>query len=258
LCWFPAIARCSMVQISIHLVLDSEHEHQSRASLGVCLPAHESWVQDDDKPRGRRQILRDAAWAHEMRAEDFEPCQRTGGLRFSAGKNCICGSRKSGHRCGHDAMLAGGCDPGPFWRSRGRVWWQGVGAAGILRSANALAGIKKLVLVFEIGRGGWRELARGKNAVPNAIAAISSSRSDVTSGSRAAFEAGGLSVDSADVSYEIRRSPPPLPQRFGARHRASPDKGRRAVSSCSRRLRHSKSWIYGRGRRNSQIGGVTA
>src|SRR6202051_2110968 len=146
---------------------------------------------------------------------------------------------KSGQRAGHDAMLLAAATPA---RPGDRVvdFGAGVGAAG-LAVAKRVAGIK-LVLV-EIDEG-LAELARG-TAVSNAIAADLIVL-DVTSGP-GAFEAAGLSVDSADV---VLMNPP-----FNdpARHRASPDKAREIAHVATPAT--LESWIHA-GRRILKTGGV--
>jgi tRNA1(Val) A37 N6-methylase TrmN6 len=118
----------------------------------------------------------------------------------------------------------------------------GVGAAG-LAVAKRVAGIK-LVLV-EIDEG-LAELARG-NAVSNAIAADLIVL-DVTSGP-GAFEAAGLSVDSADV---VLMNPP---FNDSARHRASPDKARASAHVATPAT--LESWIHA-SRRILKSGGLLA
>jgi tRNA1(Val) A37 N6-methylase TrmN6 len=169
-----------------------------------------------------------------------EPCHEFTVDAFLGGKLHL-RQPKSGHRAGHDAMLLAAATPA---RSGDRVveFGAGVGAAG-LAVAKRVAGIK-LVLV-EIDEG-LAELARG-NAVSNAIAADLIAL-DVTSG-LGAFEAAGLSVDSADV---VLMNPP---FNDSARHRASPDKARASAHVATPAT--LESWIHA-GRRILKSGGVLA
>ncbi len=169
-----------------------------------------------------------------------EPCDQFTQDAFLGGKLHL-RQPKSGHRAGHDAMLLAAATPA---RSGDRVveFGAGVGAAG-LAVAKRVAGIK-LVLV-EIDEG-LAELARG-NAVSNAIAADLIVL-DVTSGP-GAFEAAGLSVDSADV---VLMNPP---FNDSARHRASPDKARASAHVATPAT--LESWIHA-SRRILKSGGVLA
>jgi tRNA1(Val) A37 N6-methylase TrmN6 len=169
-----------------------------------------------------------------------EPCQEFTEDAFLGGKLHL-RQPKSGHRAGHDAMLLAAATPA---RSGDRVveFGAGVGAAG-LAVAKRVAGIK-LVLV-EIDEG-LAELARG-NAISNAIAADLIAL-DVTSGP-GAFEAAGLSADSADV---VLMNPPFNDQ---ARHRASPDKARASAHVATPAT--LESWIHA-SRRILKSGGVLA
>ena len=169
-----------------------------------------------------------------------EPCHEFTEDAFLGGKLHL-RQPKSGHRAGHDAILLAAATPA---RSGDRVveFGAGVGAAG-LAVAKRVAGIK-LVLV-EIDEG-LAELARG-NAVSNAIAADLIVL-DVTSGP-GAFEAAGLSVDSADV---VLMNPP---FNDSARHRASPDKARASAHVATPAT--LESWIHA-SRRILKSGGVLA
>jgi tRNA1(Val) A37 N6-methylase TrmN6 len=169
-----------------------------------------------------------------------EPCDEFTQDFFLGGKLHL-RQPKSGHRAGHDAILLAAATPA---RSGDRVveFGAGVGAAG-LAVAKRVAGIK-LVLV-EIDEG-LAELARG-NAVSNAIAADLIVL-DVTSGP-GAFEAAGLSVDSADV---VLMNPP---FNDSARHRASPDKARASAHAATPAT--LESWIHA-SRRILKSGGVLA
>ena len=169
-----------------------------------------------------------------------EPCHEFTEDAFLGGKLHL-RQPKSGHRAGHDAILLAAATPA---RSGDRVieFGAGVGAAG-LAVAKRVAGIK-LVLV-EIDEG-LAELARG-NAVSNAIAADLIVL-DVTSGP-GAFEAAGLSVDSADV---VLMNPP---FNDSARHRASPDKARASAHVATPVT--LESWIHA-SRRILKSGGVLA
>ena len=169
-----------------------------------------------------------------------EPCHEFTVDAFLGGKLHL-QQPKSGHRAGHDAILLAAATPA---RSGDRVieFGAGVGAAG-LAVAKRVAGIK-LVLV-EIDEG-LAELARG-NAVSNAIAADLIVL-DVTSGP-GAFEAAGLSVDSADV---VLMNPP---FNDSARHRASPDKARASAHVATPAT--LESWIHA-SRRILKSGGVLA
>jgi tRNA1(Val) A37 N6-methylase TrmN6 len=169
-----------------------------------------------------------------------EPCDEFTQDFFLGGKLHL-RQPKSGHRAGHDAILLAAATPA---RSGDRVveFGAGVGAAG-LAVAKRVAGIK-LVLV-EIDEG-LAELARG-NAVSNAIAADLIVL-DVTSGP-GAFEAAGLSVDSADV---VLMNPP---FNDSARHRASPDKARASAHVATPAT--LESWIHA-SRRILKSGGVLA
>jgi len=169
-----------------------------------------------------------------------EPCHEFTEDAFLGGKLHL-RQPKSGHRAGHDAMLLAAATPA---RSGDLVveFGAGVGAAG-LAVAKRVAGIK-LVLV-EIDEG-LAELARG-NAVSNAIAA-DLIELDVTSGP-GAFEAAGLSVDSADV---VLMNPP---FNDSARHRASPDKARASAHVATPAT--LESWIHA-SRRILKSGGVLA
>jgi tRNA1(Val) A37 N6-methylase TrmN6 len=169
-----------------------------------------------------------------------EPCHEFTEDAFLGGKLHL-RQPKSGHRAGHDAILLAAATPA---RSGDRVieFGAGVGAAG-LAVAKRVAGIK-LVLV-EIDEG-LAELARG-NAVSNAIAADLIVL-DVTSGP-GAFEAAGLSVDSADV---VLMNPP---FNDSARHRASPDKARASAHVATPAT--LESWIHA-SRRILKAGGVLA
>jgi tRNA1(Val) A37 N6-methylase TrmN6 len=169
-----------------------------------------------------------------------EPCHEFTEDAFLGGKLHL-RQPKSGHRAGHDAILLAAATPA---RSGDRVieFGAGVGAAG-LAVAKRVAGIK-LVLV-EIDEG-LAELARG-NAVSNAIAADLIVL-DVTSG-LGAFEAAGLSVDSADV---VLMNPP---FNDSARHRASPDKARASAHVATPAT--LESWIHA-SRRILKSGGVLA
>jgi tRNA1(Val) A37 N6-methylase TrmN6 len=169
-----------------------------------------------------------------------EPCHEFTEDAFLGGKLHL-RQPKSGHRAGHDAMLLAAAT---LVRSGDRVveFGAGVGAAG-LAVAKRVAGIK-LVLV-EIDEG-LAELARG-NAVSNAIAADLIVL-DVTSGP-GAFEAAGLSVDSADV---VLMNPP---FNDSARHRASPDKARASAHVATPAT--LESWIHA-SRRILKSGGVLA
>jgi tRNA1(Val) A37 N6-methylase TrmN6 len=169
-----------------------------------------------------------------------EPCHEFTEDAFLGGKLHL-RQPKSGHRAGHDAMLLAAAT---LVRSGDRVveFGAGVGAAG-LAVAKRVAGIK-LVLV-EVDEG-LAELARG-NAVSNAIAADLIVL-DVTSGP-GAFEAAGLSVDSADV---VLMNPP---FNDSARHRASPDKARASAHVATPAT--LESWIHA-SRRILKSGGVLA
>jgi tRNA1(Val) A37 N6-methylase TrmN6 len=169
-----------------------------------------------------------------------EPCHEFTEDAFLGGKLHL-RQPKSGHRAGHDAILLAAATPA---RSGDRVieFGAGVGAAG-LAVAKRVAGIK-LVLV-EIDEG-LAELARG-NAVSNAIVADLIVL-DVTSGP-GAFEAAGLSVDSADV---VLMNPP---FNDSARHRASPDKARASAHVATPAT--LESWIHA-SRRILKSGGVLA
>ena len=169
-----------------------------------------------------------------------EPCHEFTVDAFLGGKLHL-RQPKSGHRAGHDAILLAAATPA---RPGDRVieLGAGVGAAG-LAVAKRVAGIK-LVLV-EIDEG-LAELARG-NAVSNAIAADLIVL-DVTSGP-GAFEAAGLSVDSADV---VLMNPP---FNDSARHRASPDEARASAHVATPAT--LESWIHA-SRRILKSGGVLA
>jgi tRNA1(Val) A37 N6-methylase TrmN6 len=167
-----------------------------------------------------------------------EPCHEFTEDAFLGGKLHL-RQPKSGHRAGHDAMLLAAATPA---RSGDRVveFGAGVGAAG-LAVAKRVAGIK-LVLV-EIDQG-LAELARG-NAISNAIAADLIAL-DVTSGP-GAFEAAGLSVDSADV---VLMNPP---FNDATRHRASPNQARASAHVADAET--LERWIHS-GRRLLKSGGA--
>jgi tRNA1(Val) A37 N6-methylase TrmN6 len=122
---------------------------------------------------------------------------------------------KSGHRAGHDAILLAAATPA---RAGDRVvdFGAGAGAAG-LAVAKRVAGIRLVLVEIDAALAALARDNAAVNAVPAEIVAL-----DVTSGA-AAFAAAGLSPDSADV---VLMNPP-----FNdpARHRASPDHGRKSA-----------------------------
>jgi tRNA1(Val) A37 N6-methylase TrmN6 len=169
-----------------------------------------------------------------------EPCHEFTVDAFLGGKLHL-RQPKSGHRAGHDAILLAAATPA---RPGDRVieLGAGVGAAG-LAVAKRVAGIKLVLVEIDEGLAG---LARG-NAVSNAIAADLIVL-DVTSGP-GAFEAAGLSVDSADV---VLMNPP---FNDSARHRASPDEARASAHVATPAT--LESWIHA-SRRILKSGGVLA
>jgi tRNA1(Val) A37 N6-methylase TrmN6 len=146
---------------------------------------------------------------------------------------------KSGHRAGHDAMLLAAAT---LARSGDRVvdFGAGVGAAG-LALAKRVAGIELVLVEIDAMLA---DLARG-NAASNAVAAEVVVL-DVTSAADA-FAAAGLSSDSVDV---VLMNPP---FNDSVRHRASPDRARKAAHVASSTT--LEDWIHA-SRRILKSGGV--
>jgi tRNA1(Val) A37 N6-methylase TrmN6 len=146
---------------------------------------------------------------------------------------------KSGHRAGHDAMLLAAAT---LARSGDRVvdFGAGVGAAG-LALAKRVAGIELVLVEIDAMLA---DLARG-NAASNAVAAEVVVL-DVTSAADT-FAAAGLSSDSVDV---VLMNPP---FNDSVRHRASPDRARKAAHVASSTT--LEDWIHA-SRRILKSGGV--
>ncbi|ABD89875.1 tRNA1(Val) (adenine(37)-N6)-methyltransferase [Rhodopseudomonas palustris] len=135
---------------------------------------------------------------------------------------------KSGHRAGHDAMLlaaATAARPG----DRVADFGAGVGAAG-LALARRVAGVDLMLLEIDAGLA---ELARGNAALNQLSAAVFVL--DVEAGATAFAEAG-LFPDSVDA---VLMNPP---FNDAARHRGSPDAGRRLAHVAARST--LEGWVH--------------